>query len=210
MQRLLWRKGDGMKQEIELSPFLLDALEHLFGLTLDTDIERHEDRRLEILRQRLDIFPGAVVQIGDRQLGSERAKRLGAAPGDRLIVGDADNQPLAPLERNLGLGKYRDVHDTFSLVWADGERFHSSANVCSAIISSSSVGTTRTGVVLGCEITSAWRLFSSGSSATPSQASRSAMRARMLTEFSPMPAVKTNASMPCRAAASIPAFNAAR
>ena len=32
------------------------------------------------------------------------------------------------------------------------------------------------------------------------------MRARIAGEFSPMPAVKTKPSMPCRAAASMPAF----
>ena len=42
----------------------------------------------------------------------------------------------------------------------------------------------------------------------PSHPSRSAMRARMLSEFSPIPAVKTKASTPCKAAASIPAFSA--
>ncbi len=44
----------------------------------------------------------------------------------------------------------------------------------------------------------------------PSQESFSATRARIVTEFSPIPAVKTNASSPPSAAASIPAFNPMR
>ena len=55
------------------------------------------------LRERLDMLLGFFIQIGDGQFGPERAKRLGATPGDRLIVGDADDQALAALERDLGL-----------------------------------------------------------------------------------------------------------
>ena len=55
------------------------------------------------LRQRLDVLLGLFVQIGDGEIGPERTKRLGAAPGDRLVVGDADDQPLLALQRDLGL-----------------------------------------------------------------------------------------------------------
>ena len=37
-----------------------------------------------------------VVEIGDRGLGPERSKRLGATPGNRLIVGDFDNKSSLP------------------------------------------------------------------------------------------------------------------
>ena len=84
----------------------------------------------------------ALIQISDRQVRPERAERLGATPGDRLIVGDADNQALASLKCNLGFRKYRDIHGTLSLVLSDEHRFHSSESVCCAIINSSSVGTT--------------------------------------------------------------------
>ena len=88
-----------MDQEIERAPLLADALEHRLHLALDADVERHDDRRLELARQRLDEFLGLVVQIGDRELGAERAERLGAAPGDGLIVGDADDQPSLAFEQ---------------------------------------------------------------------------------------------------------------
>ena len=83
-----------MKQEVELAPLLLDPLEHLFGLAFDHDVEWHEDRRFQRLGQRLDVFLGLFVQIGDGKVGAQRAKRLGAAPRDGLIVGDADDQSL--------------------------------------------------------------------------------------------------------------------
>ena len=80
-----------MKQEIELAPLLRDPLEHLFGLAFDHDVEWHEDRRFQRLGQRLDVLFGLFVQIGDGKVGPQRTKRLGAAPCDRLIVGNADD-----------------------------------------------------------------------------------------------------------------------
>ena len=44
--------------------------------------------------QRLDVRPGLVVQVGDGQLGAELAERAGAAEGDRVLVGDAEDQGL--------------------------------------------------------------------------------------------------------------------
>src|SRR5579871_168524 len=142
MQRLLWRKRDRMQQKIELAPFLLDVLEHLLHLPFHGDVERQEYRSLKVFCERLDVLLRFLVQIGDGKLRSQRTKRLGTPPGDRLVVGDTDDQALASLERNLGLGKYGNVHDAFSLAWVEGCLLDSSASVCCAIISSSSVGTT--------------------------------------------------------------------
>ena len=60
-------------------------------------LQRQEQRRIDRLRQRLDIGPRLVVQIGHRDLGAGAAHRLGAAPGDRVVVGDADDQRLPPV-----------------------------------------------------------------------------------------------------------------
>ena len=81
-----------MHDEVELAPFLGDALEHCLHLAGHAHVERHEDRRLQLARQRLDIVLRLFVQISDCQLGPEGAERLGAAPGDGLIVGDANDQ----------------------------------------------------------------------------------------------------------------------
>src|ERR1700760_3956259 len=142
MQGLLRRKSDRMKQEVELAPLLLDIFEDAFHLSFDHHVKRHEKRSLEHLRQRLDVFLRLFVQISYGQIGAERTKCLGAAPCDRLVIGDADDQALAALERDLGLGKNRDAHDVFSLAWVDGCLLDSSASVCWAIIDSSSVGMT--------------------------------------------------------------------
>ena len=63
------------------------------------DIKRQANPRLEFLRKRLDMRPRLVVDIGDRQFCPERAKGLGAAPGDRLLVGDADDEALFAFEQ---------------------------------------------------------------------------------------------------------------
>ena len=67
---------------------------------------------------------------------------LRAAPGDGLIVGDADDQPLLAFEQ----GRFGDGNAHAVLLYdatcrARGRR-DSAASVCCAIISSSSVGTT--------------------------------------------------------------------
>ena|ERR1700722_17619605 len=131
-----------MEQEVQLPPVLLDALENLLSLALGVNIERHEDRRFQFPGQRLDVFLRAVVQIGNGQFRSKGTECLGAAPGNRLVVRDADNQALSSLERDLGLRKYGDVHDALSFSWTDGRVLHNNDIVCWAIISSSSVGTT--------------------------------------------------------------------
>ena len=99
LQRLLGREGDRMHDEIELAPILGDALEHRLHLAGRAHVERHDDRRLELARERLDVFLRLVVEIGHRELGAERAERLGAAPGDRVFVGDADDQASLAFEQ---------------------------------------------------------------------------------------------------------------
>ena len=107
LQRLLGREGDGVNDEIEAAPFLGDALKNRLQLTRSAHIERHHDRRFELARQRLDIFLCLVIEIGDREFRPERPKGLGAAPGDRLIIGDADDQtPLAFEQLCLDLGNH--------------------------------------------------------------------------------------------------------
>ena len=84
---------------------------------------------------------GTIVQVGHREIGPERTKRLGASPGDRLVIGDADDQAFLALQRDLGIREYGN-HDTLSCLALDDGVFTSSDNVCCAIISSSSVGMT--------------------------------------------------------------------
>ena len=131
-----------MKQKIQLAPFLLDPLEDLLELSFGVDVERHEDRRFEFLGERLDMFLGPIVQIGDGQIRAQGPKRLCAAPSNGLIVGDPNDQAFSSFQGDLGFGIDRDCHDTLVCFWPDDFLVISSDTVCCAIISSSSVGTT--------------------------------------------------------------------
>ena len=95
----LRRKGDRMHDEIELAPFGRDPLEHRLELALGHHVHRHEDRCLDLARQRLDMRLCLVVEIGDREIGAEGAKGSGTAPGDRVVIGDADDETLAAFEQ---------------------------------------------------------------------------------------------------------------
>src|SRR5689334_2811676 len=77
--------------------------------------------------------------------------------------------------------------------------------VSRAIMSSSSVGTTRAwtgpGRLIRPPVIRPWAALAAGSSARPRKPSRASTRLRTRTLFSPMPAVKTSASRPPRLAA---------
>ena len=172
-----------------------DAVEHRFELAVLHHVHRQEDRRLDLGRQRLDEALRLVVEVGDRELGAQRAEGAGAAPGDRAgrwrcrRSGPSCRRGASPSRRAGSCGQ----PPVRARVWR-------------AMISSSSVGTTRRATRLaGVEMRRLPAALAAGSSSAPSQARRSAMRARIAGAFSPMPAVNTKASRPPRAAASWPA-----
>jgi hypothetical protein len=74
-------------------------------------VERHQDRGFELAGERLDVFLCFVVEVGHRQLGAERPESLGAAPGDRLLIGDADDETSLAFEE---LGFDDGDHETSS------------------------------------------------------------------------------------------------
>src|SRR4029077_18456710 len=120
----------------------LYLLENSLQLALALEIQRHEDRRPNLLGQRFHVGLRLVVEIGDGDLGPERAEGLGAPPCDRLIVGDAGYQRLLSLEQRQ---RRRIDHARFSFSRADACS-RSTRSVWLAIISSSSVGMTQQGM----------------------------------------------------------------
>src|SRR6185436_2854465 len=98
----LRRESDRVNEDVEPAPGGADRLEHRFELAVDGDVERQEERRLELAGERLDVRARLVVEIGDRDLGTELAERLGAAPGDRAVVGDADDERANAGENRRG------------------------------------------------------------------------------------------------------------
>ncbi len=132
---------------------------------------------VQLLAERFNELSRLFVQVGDGQFRAQRAEGSGAAPGNRLIVGDADDQALLAVEEGrLGGGN---CHAVLLYSGARARPADSRASVCLAIINSSSVGTTRSATRLsGADIVAAPAAFAAGSSVAPSQPSFSAMRAR--------------------------------
>jgi hypothetical protein len=136
------RESDRVQREIEPAPAPFDLVEHRLELTLDLDVERHQDRRLERRCQRFDVGLGLVVQIGDGELGAEGAEGPGAAVGDRVLIRDPNHEALLALQApEVGVERHgRDgLGRCHQAAPAVGVR-RSMASVCRAIISSSSVG----------------------------------------------------------------------
>ena len=81
---------------------LADRLEDRFELPVLADVAGSEDGRPELVGQRLDIRLRLLVQVGHREIRSELPKNPSASVGDRVLVGDADDEGTLPL-KDLGL-----------------------------------------------------------------------------------------------------------
>jgi hypothetical protein len=88
------------------APFPFDPLKYLLHLPLDIYIKRHENRRFQLIGERLDKPLRAIVQVGHSQLGAQSSERFGATPGDRLIVSDPYDQAFSSLKGNARLWNY--------------------------------------------------------------------------------------------------------
>ena len=72
--------------------FLGDLPEDGFEIAVPLQVAGHEQGRLERPRQRLDEGPRLSVQVGQRDICPEPAERPGAAVGDGVHVGDAEDE----------------------------------------------------------------------------------------------------------------------
>src|SRR5690348_16441057 len=81
-----------MNGEIQLAPVLRDPPEYRFHLTGGAHIERHHDGSFEFAGERLNEFLCLVIEVRDGELRSERAKGLGAAPCDGVLVRYTDDE----------------------------------------------------------------------------------------------------------------------
>src|SRR6476659_50968 len=98
LERGLGRKGDGMHHKIERIPIASDAFKDRFHLSRRIHVERHHDPGVQLTSKRLNIFLCFVVEIGDREFGTECPKGLGATPGNRIIVGNANDKAFLAFE----------------------------------------------------------------------------------------------------------------
>ena len=90
-----------MDEDVQPPPDLRDACKDRLERAGLSKVEWQEQGGLERLGQRLDLGFGFVIEIGDRQIGAEFAEGLGAAIGDGMLVGDADNQGFGALKNGL-------------------------------------------------------------------------------------------------------------
>ena len=83
-----------MHQEVKLAPRLLDEGEHRVEARNVGDVAMAGDQRAKFGGQRLDALLEGFALIGERNPGTLVGAGFRDAPGDRAIVGDADDQPL--------------------------------------------------------------------------------------------------------------------
>ena len=80
-----------MDEKIDAAPSIGKRLEHRLDASLVGDVAREHELRADLGGERLDPLLDGVALIGERDLGALVAAGLGDAPGDRAVVGDAEN-----------------------------------------------------------------------------------------------------------------------
>ena len=93
-------EGEGMDEDVELAVGRTPLVHDRPDLLVRLDIARLDERRSDRLRQRPDAL---LDQALDRREADERAlvvERPGDAPGDRVVVGDPEDQGLLPVEQS--------------------------------------------------------------------------------------------------------------
>jgi hypothetical protein len=88
-----------MHEDVESPEVLLDSFEDRLELARLRDVQRQEQRRRELSRERLDVGLRLLVQIGDRHVRTELVERSCTAVGDRVLVRDAHHQRLVAEQR---------------------------------------------------------------------------------------------------------------
>ena len=98
LQVFLRRERDRVHEHVEAAPLARNFVEHGFELPGHGHVERQEELGRQLARKRLDIGTRLLVEIGDADVRTELAERACATIGDRLVVGDADDEGLASLQ----------------------------------------------------------------------------------------------------------------
>src|SRR5258708_1677437 len=82
-----------MHNEVDLAPFLLQHLEHGVEGCRVGPVAMPEQETVDFPGQRLDAFLQRVTLPSQRDLRTRRMAGLCDAPGDRAVIGDAENHP---------------------------------------------------------------------------------------------------------------------
>ena len=124
---VLVREGDGVDEEIEPAPLGRELGEQRVDRRLVVHVARIDELGAEFGGQRLDPLLQGIALIGQRDFGALRGERLGDAPGDRPVVGHAEDEAaLAAHQVSRRHGKARRIgrsspRDPFSLSRFSGQ-----------------------------------------------------------------------------------------
>ncbi len=88
-----------MNEEIDRAPLLLHLGEHGIDRRDVFDIARHQEIRTRRFRQRLDALEQRIALIGESEFSAVVRQRLGDTPRNRMIVGDAHDEPALALHQ---------------------------------------------------------------------------------------------------------------
>jgi len=82
-----------MDQEVELAPGAVDGRENSVHGRSVGDIAGDDEACAEFVGERFDSLLDRLALVGERQFGALCGTRLGDAPGDGTVVGDAHDEP---------------------------------------------------------------------------------------------------------------------
>ena len=85
-------EGDGVKEEIEAAPGGGGVLEGRFELAGDLDVAGEDEVAVEGVGYGADVGFGFGVEVGGGEAGAGVGEDLGAAGGDAVVVGDAEDK----------------------------------------------------------------------------------------------------------------------
>ena len=85
-----------MDENVEPAPLGAHLVEHRLQLSGYGDVDWAGDRGSELLRKRFDKLSCLLVQPGNGEISLQQAKRLGAAVGYGIFVGNAEDERLLP------------------------------------------------------------------------------------------------------------------
>ena len=93
-----------MHHEIQATPAVADGIEYGFQLAVLLYVQRQDQACIQPLGQRAHKALGLVVQVSNGNLGAQLAHDFGAAVGNAVFVGYANNQAAFAGERQVGCG----------------------------------------------------------------------------------------------------------
>ncbi|MGY3449320.1 hypothetical protein ACVILH_001662 [Bradyrhizobium sp. USDA 4353] len=90
-----------MDDEVEPAPGLAQCREDAIDAGDVLDIARQHVLDAELVGKRTHALAERIALVGEGHLGAVRSERLGDAPGDRMVVGDAHHQTAFACHQTL-------------------------------------------------------------------------------------------------------------